>query len=99
MKIYEFSTWGAYKSENGLFSITELEVEEKPKSYIGENCRVLKTDIDKLTNSYGNRMYRLSDDATPYIKAVIQAKAARVESLKNSLDIAKKELSQWQAVQ
>ena len=98
MIIYEFSTWGAYKSDNGLFSITEIEVEEKPKSYIGKYCRVLKGDMDKLASHYGNRMYRLSNDAKLYIEAMIQKKAERVESLKNSLELVEKELNEWQAL-
>lgn len=99
MIIYEFSTWGAYKSNNGLFSVEEIEVEEKPKSYMGKYHRVLKADIDKLSNGYGERMYRMSNDARLYIEAVIQRKAARVERYKESLKIAEKELREWEALQ
>ena len=34
MKIYEFSTWGAWSGDNKLFGVAEIEVEEKPKTYI-----------------------------------------------------------------
>lgn len=96
MIIYEFSTWGDWKSENGLFSISEIEVEEKPKSYIGKRTRVLKDDIDKLSNSYGNRMYRLSNDPKPYITANIERMERNVESLESSLKIKKERLKKWE---
>ena len=98
MIIYEFSTW-TYGKDNGLYAVTEIEVEEKPKSYIGKNCRVLKDDIDKLSTSYGNRMYRLNNDPKPYIKAVIEKKAKSIESREMSLLIDKAELNRWKALQ
>ena len=96
MLIYEFSTWGDWESENGLFSITEIEVEEKPKSYIGKHTRVLKDDIDKLSNSYGNRMYSLSNDPKPYITANISRMESRVERLESSLKMEKERLKKWE---
>ena len=99
MIIYEFSTWDAWESDNGAFKITEIEVEEKPKSYIGKGTRVLKDDIDKLQSNYGNRMYRLSNDPKPYISAVINRLTERVESKERQLKLAKKELAMWEALQ
>ena len=40
MIIYCFSTWGADKSKNKLFDIERIEVEEKPKSYVGGRHRI-----------------------------------------------------------
>lgn len=96
MKIYEFSTWGAWNSDNGLFSITEIEVEEKPKSYIGKSTRILKNDIDKLWGSYGCRMYRLDNDPKPYIEAIIERKKERIDSLKSKLKGENAELEKWE---
>ena len=41
MKIYRFSSWFAGKK---LFTVEEIEVEEKPKSYVGKYTRILKSD-------------------------------------------------------
>lgn len=98
MIIYEFSTWGDWKSENGLFGVAEIEVEEKPKSYIGKNTRVLKADIDKLQNGFGNRMFSLSNDTKPYIAAIIERKAQYIESREKSLNGAKADLKAWEAL-
>lgn len=92
MKIYEFSTW----ERDGLYSVNEIEVEEKPKSYIGKNYRVLKSDIDKLTNHYGNRMFRLDNNPKPYIDAMIEKQKNRVQELEKILDIAKAILAEWE---
>ena len=99
MIIYEFSTWCGWKNNNGLFDVTEIEVEEKPKSYIGKGTRVLKDDIDKLHSGLGNAMYRLSNDAKPYNSAVINRLAESVESKERQLRLAKKELAEWEALQ
>jgi hypothetical protein len=96
MIIYEFCTWGAYKGDNGLFSISEIEVEEKPKSYVGKHTRILKEDIDKLHIGCGNKMYRLSNDPKPYIKAMIEAKKDRIKSFENSIKVEKAELGKWE---
>ena len=56
MIIYEFSTWG---SNGKPYTIKEIEVEEKPKTYIARGIRVNKDDIGKLQSHFGNRMYRL----------------------------------------
>lgn len=99
MIIYEFSTWGNWKSDNGLFGITEIEVEEKPKSYIGKGTRVLKDDIDRLQNSYGNRMYSLSNDPKPYIEKIIARQKAIIANREENLKLSKAELAKWEALQ
>lgn len=95
MIIYEFSTWWTCRGDNGLFSITEIEVEEKQKTYVGNHTRINKSDIDVLQSGYGNRMYRLDNNPTPYIEAMIQAKRNHLESLKQSATNVSKELSKW----
>ena len=98
MFIYEFTTWGDWESDNKLFSIKEIEVEEKPKCYIGKGVRALKGDIDKLQSGYGCKMYRLDNDPKPYISAVIERKKGKIESLEHSLNMAKNELKKWEAL-
>ena len=99
MIIYEFSTWGAWKSENGMLSINEIEVEEKPKSYVGNRTRINKTDINILQKSYGNRMFRLDNNAQAYISAVIDTKKERITGLERSLNLEKAELTAWESLQ
>lgn len=98
MIIYEFSTWGAWHSDNGLFSIKEIEVEEKPKTYVGKRTRINKNDIDVLYPSSGNRMYRLDKDPMPYIEARIIQCCNSVEILKKRLADQKAELAKWEAL-
>ena len=98
MIIYEFSTWGACKSENGLFSVTEIEVEEKPKSYVGKYIRVNKSDINKLQTSYGSKMYRLDSDEQAYISAMIERKKESIENKEKYLKLTKAELEAWEAL-
>ena len=95
MKIYEFSTWGSY---NELFKVEEIEVEEKPKSYVGKYNRILKTDIDRLQGHYGNRMYRLTNDSDFYISEVIKRIRERVEGMEKALKGEKERLSEWEAL-
>ena len=78
--------------------MTEIEVEEKPKSYIGKNTRILKDDIDKLHKCHGFRMFSLSNDTKPYIAAIIEQMAQNVESREKSLNEAKAELKAWEAL-
>lgn len=99
MIIYEFSTWGAWESDNGLFSVEEVEVEEKPKSYVGKGHRINKSDIGVVTNHYGNRMFSLDNNPNPYIEAMIERNRNIVQSLEKSLEIAKKELKAWETLQ
>ena len=99
MIIYEFSTWSGWNIDNGLFTMNEIEVEEKPKSYIGKHVRILKSDINKLDTLYGNRMYRLDNDAKSYIEAVIKRKKGKLESLEDRIKEAKAELEKWEILQ
>ena len=98
MKIYEFSTWGAWSGDNKLFGVAEIEVEEKPKTYIGKGTRVSKDDIGRLQNSYGNRMYLLENTPMVYISAMIERKKESIENKERYLRLAKSELEAWEAL-
>lgn len=89
---------GANKSENGLFGVSEIEVEEKPKSYVGKYIRINKSDINKLHTTYGNRMFRFDNNPQAYISAMIERKKERVISLERSLNLVKAELAAWESL-
>ena len=92
MIIYEFSTW----CSNGKpYTIREVEVEEKPKTYISRGIRVNKDDIGKLQNNYGNRMYRLDNDPKPYIEAMVELKSRNMESATERLKQATADFNKW----
>ena len=99
MIIYMFSTLGAYESENGLFLMQEFKVEEKSKIYVGSGHRILKDDINKIKDFHVFRMYRIDNDAKPYIEAVIKAKTGRIEQMKERLKIAEREVDKWRTLQ
>lgn len=96
MIIYEFSTWCTKMGD--LFSVKEIEVEERPKSFIGKNCRILKSEIDILSSSFGNRMYRLDPDPKPYIEAIMQRIKMRIYRHETALDQEKNKFEQWAAL-
>lgn len=92
MIIYEFSTW----CTNGkMFSVKEIEVEEKPKTYIGKGIRINKYDIDKLQSGYGNKMYRLEKDSKPYIEAMIKQKKRHIDIATDRLKQANTDFNKW----
>lgn len=95
MIIYEFSTWGTKYGE--LFRISAIEVEEKPKTYIESvhRTRIPKNEINILSRSYGNRMYRLDDNPAPYIEAIIKRKNEHIEALEKRVISEKEELTKW----
>lgn len=94
MIIYKFETHTF--RDNISFSIREIEVEEKPKTYIGNGFRINKDDIDRLSHHYGNDMYRLDNDPKPYIEAMIKLSEGRVEACEKHLVEAKKRLARWE---
>ena len=96
MIIYEFSTWWCKKGE--LFSVTEIEVEEKPKTYIGKGCRLNKDDIGILQSSFGDRMYLLENKPEIYINAMIARWENRVNISEIRLADNRKQLSEWSAL-
>ena len=96
MIIYEFSTWWAKHGE--LFSVKEIEVEEKTKTYIGKGCRINKGEIGLLQNSWGNRMYLLENKPEIYINAMIERCKNHVETAEKCLADAHKQLSKWSAL-
>lgn len=93
MIIYEFSTW--FTKNNEMYAVKEIEVEEKPKSYIGKGIRINKDDIDKLQHGYGNRMYRLDNDPKPYIRAMIDRKKCNMKVATERLKQATDEFNKW----
>ena len=98
MKIYEFSTWGAWESENKLFGVAEIEVEEKPKCYKAKNRMILKKDVGILQNHYGDRMYLLENNPMAYVSAIIDKKKNAVEDREKHLKLLKNELKAWEAM-
>lgn len=87
MKIYKFEI--PYLCNK--IKITEIEAEEKPKSYVlnTKACwesRVLKSEIDVLNTSFGCKMFSLSPDATDFVKSVIEKQERAIENTKSTLE-------------
>ena len=96
MKIYEFSTWFTKKEE--MYSIREIEVEEKPKTYVAKGIRINKDDIDKLQHGFGDKMYRLEKDPKPYIEAMVNKKKSVMEQTTERLKRAIDDFNKWFAL-
>ena len=83
MKIYGFyyDVWG-YKKER--LHISEIEVEEKPKSYISKerHTRISKSDINVLN---GHRMYCLDKNPEPFLDAICELFQKKVNRAKQNL--------------
>lgn len=93
MIIYKFSNWFT----NGeLFTVKELEVEEKPKIYVGNGFRVRKDEIDVLSKSFGENMYCLDSDPKNYVRAVIEKRKKRIAALERDLSSERKRLEGWE---
>ena len=92
MKIYEFSTWF---SGNNFYSVREIEVEEKPKVFVGKGIRVNKDKINVLDTGFGDKMYRLDNDPKPYIQAVYERKMRIVERKTKELNMAVVVMEKW----
>lgn len=95
MKIYEFTTYGI----NSLFRVDEIEVEEKPKTYVGRGIRIPKNNVGVFHNAYGNRMYLLENNPKIYIAAMITYKKAQIARLEDRLSYEKDKLEEWQRAQ
>ena len=93
MKLYVFR-----KSYRTNFVVEEIEVEEKPKTYVGCHTRINKDEINKLSNHYGNAMYCLDNDPKRYIEAILEMNKKTVEALEKRLSEAKKEVEKWEAL-
>ena len=93
MIIYEFSTW--FTRNNEMYTIKEIEVEEKPKIYTARGVRINKADIDKLQKGCDNKMYRLDNDAKPYITAMIDRKRRKMEKAVEGLKQATSDFNKW----
>lgn len=95
MIIYEFERTSL---AGKLFEIHEIEVEEKPKTYIGKYTRISKDDIGKLSSHYGNRMYSLSNDPKPYIEAIKELIAKKIKLYEKWLADENESLAKWTAL-
>lgn len=93
MIIYEFSTW--LTRDNEMYAIKEIYVDEKAKIYTAKGVRINKDDIDKLQKGFGNKMYRLDNDAKPYIKAMIDRKRCKMEQAIEHLKQATADFNKW----
>ena len=93
MIIYEFSTW--LTGNNEMYTIKEIDVEEKAKIYTARGVRINKADIDKLQKGFGNRMYRLDNNAEPYITAMIDRKRCEMEKATEELKQATADFNKW----
>lgn len=87
MKIYKFEI--PYLCNK--IEVTEIEAEEKPKSYVlnPKACwesRVLKSEIDVLKTDFGCKMFSLSSDATDFVKSVIKKQEKAIENTKSTLE-------------
>lgn len=96
MIIFEFSTWRTKQGE--LFSVKEIEVEEKPKTYIGRDSRINKDEIGLLQSSWGNRMYLLENKPETFINAMIGRCKNSVDVAEKRLADARERLSKWNAL-
>ena len=95
MIIYEFTTWGV----EALFKVQEIEVEEKPKTYVSRFARIPKNNIGHLHNAYGNRMYLLENNPKIYIEAMIDYKKRQIARLEDRLSYEKDKLEEWEIAQ
>ncbi len=97
MIIYKFTTWSCWNEKNPLFRVEEIEVEEKPKTYVNNklHSRINKDEINKLDTSFGYQMYCLDNNPETYIKAVIESKTKKVERLEKELQDEKNALEKW----
>lgn len=97
MIIYKFSTWGCWNKKDLLFDVSEIEVEEKPKTYVNnkQHIRINKDEINRLKFNYGNEMYCLDKNPETYINAVIGRKTKKVERLEKELQNEKNALEKW----
>ena len=93
MILYKFSTW--LTKPNELFSVREIEVEEKAKTYIGKGCRVFKEDIGALLTNSGDEMILLENNPEIYINAMIERYKSRVDVAEIRLAQTRERLSKW----
>lgn len=76
-----------------LLTTTEIEVEEKTKSYIWENRRLSKNKLNCIDSSFTNetsfigyKVYTLEEDLETSKKALISRVESRLEKLKEQLE-------------
>ena len=92
MKLYYFESWC-----KDTYRVSEIEVEEKPKTYIARGkytqSRIAKDDINKLGRF--DDMYCLTSDPTIYIDAMITRCEARVQHVQERLKTDEENLKKW----
>lgn len=84
-----------YSSYNGKITTYEIEVEEKPKSYVVTGkprgvweSRILKESIGVLDGDWYVKTFSLSADKTDFVKLLISRTDSKIQALEN--EIAKK---------
>lgn len=92
MKLYRFGSYdvwfGSYEGHrNEMYTVKELDVEEKPKTYCGDGFRVSKDDIG-VFDSWG-KMYLLENDPKQFLGALLERQLKKVERLNQKLDAAR----------
>lgn len=94
MKIYKHE----YNSFKKRVETIEIEVEEKPKTYVVTErvkgvweTRIHKEEIDKLCGRYGYRIFTFTPDTTGFINAIIQSKECCIKNLKERLQCNEEE--------
>lgn len=93
MKIYKHS-FNDFRNE---IETVEIEVEEKPKTYVVVKSqkgvwesRINKNDIGVLSRNWTKAMFSLTPDRKPYINALIADTENNIKNMENSLDKALK---------
>lgn len=79
MKIYKFSCNYWSLGSKFRYYVEELDVDEKPKTYVGSGFRLDKSKIGELDERLC--MYSFDPDVKIYISKVIEAKETQVKSL------------------
>lgn len=93
MKIYKFEkSWG-----KELFAVREIEVEEKPKTYVGIGTRINKDEINVLSTGCFNHMYCLENEPQRFIVAMVEKTKREIETYEKHLAEAKENLERWEA--
>ena len=81
-----------------MFVVDEIEVEEKPKTYVARGLRVNKDEINKVSPHYGNEMYCLDNNHKRYIEAILNVSKGTVDALEKRLGLAKEEVKKWETL-
>lgn len=87
-----------YSPYNGRITTYEVNVEEKPKTYvaIGKNegvweSRISKDAIGFLDGSYTVKTFSLSADTTDFVKLLIARSESKISKLETEIQILQRE--------